>query len=254
MAEHQHHDDEAPPGIAAGRALDEGNVLGLVAAVHRLTQAMALPNPAERSTMVQALGDEVERRAGQLVRETRTVRGLDAEPARVVPLPTPTASAPPVPVGPGPLTGDRARRVMERMSTFTMSELIAELNCSRPTAKKYLDAALTAKPPVVKAAGKLGRSPLFTWCAPPAPNTDPTSRPKGPDPERMAGVGTERRATGDPVRVSAAEKLTRRGRSTPGVRHQAMMRDRRYEAMEAAKEARAREQRGKAHRAKNEKK
>lgn len=253
MAEQHAHEDEAPaPGVSS---IDTDNLLALVAAVHQLRGVGAIGSAAERSTMVQALGAQVEQHAEQLIRESRVARGYSPEPARVVALPTPAvtpASAAPAPAGPGPLTGERARRIMERLSTFTMSELISELNCSRPTAKKFLDAALSAKPPVVKSAGKLGRTPLFEWCAPPRPNTDPTSRPKGPDPARMAGANTESPARGMPIRVAASAKLTRRGRSTPGVRHQALMRDRRYEQMEAAKEARAREQRGKAHRAANQ--
>jgi hypothetical protein len=56
----------------------------------------------------------------------------------------------------------------------------------------------------------------------------------------------ESRATGEPVRVAAVEKLTRRGRSTPGTSHRHKQRDARYERAQAVREERIEAQKSKA--------
>jgi hypothetical protein len=231
-------DHDAPPRYAG----DTDNLLALVTATHKLFMLQngdEIIAASERSTAIQVVGDQVERRAHALIEQVRTIRGVP-EPARVVPVPAP----PPPQAAPTRLTGAHVRQAMARMETFTMSELVSELGFSKPTIMKFVRPMLLAE--TLKEDGRVGRSMTYVYQRPDVP-PDPTSHPHGPDPERLAGVGQDRRATGEPVRVAAMSKLTRRGRSTGGVRHQHMQRDKAYDRMQDAKSARAEEQRRKAH-------
>jgi hypothetical protein len=147
------------------------------------------------------------------------------------------------PLKPGDrLAGGHVRDAVRRLRRFTKKELVAELE--RP--QREVDAFF--KPMVLGGAirdtgQRFGRAVIYEYAR---PDAAPVERIRHTPPEKLPPAGTERRATGMPVRVSAQKKITRRGRSTPGVGHQAKQRDKRYEQMQEAKAAAAEAQKAKA--------
>ncbi len=85
---------------------------------------------------------------------------------------------------------------------------------------------------------------VLAYCKP-GPERIITRRRRGRQPERERPAYTEARATGEAVRVVNHGKRGKLG-SQPGVRHRQKMKDAAYERQQAAKEARAAEQREKA--------
>lgn len=245
----QHMTHAEAPAHQLAPPADLNNIVALQAVAYQLLNIYekGARSVAERSTAVQALGAEVEQRALKLIDQVRAMRGIEPpKAARVLPLPTPASSLPPEPARPARMTGDRVRQAMVRLGgSFTMSELVAELGVSKATVTKFIKPMLLAG--TVKEDGHVGRKMTYRYEPPPVP-PDPTSRPTRRPPEREPPAGTEARATGMPVRVSAGDKASRRSRSTPGVRHQIVQKDKRYERMQEAREQRAQEQREKAFR------
>lgn len=58
------------------------------------------------------------------------------------------------------------RRAVRKLQSFTVSELAAELGCSKGTAKRHLDEMAALDYPLVKPAGRLGRMPMFQYIKP----------------------------------------------------------------------------------------
>jgi hypothetical protein len=142
-----------------------------------------------------------------------------------------------------PLSAERVRDVIRRLSVFTFSELVAELGASPADVRRLFKPMQLGG--WVREAGHVGRKPVFEFVKPDTssgPSSHPTKRPPEKEPPAM----TESRATGLPVRVAAAEKITRRGRSTPGVAQKVKNRDRNYARQEAARAERAEAARSKA--------
>lgn len=234
-------------------AIDTDNLLSLMANAQRLGEVLRNPpSAAERETLVQSLGERVEQAADALIRQVRQARGIDDSRVRasrvvsLVPPPRRPELFEPVSSKPAKLTHEWARRIMGQLGTFTLSELAAELECTQPTARAHIKIALSAMPPVLRPDGKIGPKPVWTFIPPPVP-PDPTEHPTKPPPERVEGYKAVPKR-GEAVRVSAAAKSTRRSRSTPGTRHQIIMRDRRYEEAERVRSERAEQARAKASR------
>lgn len=230
--------------------LDLENLVALqaaAAALHRIGDDEG--SVSQRSTEIQRLGEEIEQRAKALVAEVRTVRGLRVEEAparapRIAAIVGGTSSAPPPPPESqevdGKLNGGRVRDAMMSFKDgFMIDELAAFLGAPVKDVKKFIDIWATSG--VVKPTGfRIGRKVQYQYVKPEGSSeARPTRRP----PEREPPAGTERRATGTPVRVSPMKKATRKQRSTAGRRHQMVMQDRRYEQMMSAREKRANEQR-----------
>lgn len=232
-------------------SLNLENLVALQAAAHRLhTIGDDETAISRRSTEIQVLGEEIEQRAKALIAEVRVARGLSPEEAVRAPriaVAFNGHSSPPPPEpesdGNGKLTAAMVRDTMQRFqSGFTISELAAELEYGVPEVKRYLDIWMSGGQ-VRDTKFKVGRAKVYEFIKPEPVQVE---RPKSRPPEREPPAGLERRATGEPVRVRAMEKLTRKGRSTSGVAHQHRMRDRRYDEMVAAQHKRAAEQQGKA--------
>lgn len=133
------------------------------------------------------------------------------------------------------LTGAMVRDTARALARFTFSELRGEVGYPAPEVRKFFKPMLLGE--TIAEVGRIGRAPFYEYRRPEGeqPSHHPTRRP----PEREPPAGTESRATGQPVRVAAVEKLTRRGRSTPGTSHRHKQRDARYERAEAVREERA---------------
>lgn len=205
--------------------------------------AARLFDTTEHSDELDALLADVERRAQSLVGRARYVRDKLLE--------GPQEGAPPIVVvqarnvvgvaeEAGPLTGAKVRDVMMRYASFTISELMAELDCTRAQLKKFMQPMMLAG--TVREAGKAFGKQSYEFVPPePAQINRETRVP----PERDRPAYEEARATGMPVRITT-ERADRRGRSTPGQRQKIINRDRNYERMESAKRQRAEAQRVKA--------
>lgn len=250
--------------------MDLENLTGLLAAAHRLHAlgADARLNVVERSNATQALGEEVEERALALIAEVRQVRGYggyrDDDARALVPVsnghvngngngvhaePEPEdddVDDEPLPALDGPFNGGQVRDLMLRYKDgFIIPELAAELHADYREVKKFVE--IWARGKQVEPTGyKVGRHVQYRYVK---PASTVVERPKHRPPEKEPPAGLERRATGEPVRVRAMEKLTRKGRSTAGTAHLHRMRDKRYDEMLAAQHKRAAEQRGKAEQA-----
>lgn len=202
---------------------------------------------ADRAVAVQQLGEEIEARAKILVARARDLRGLEEElppaPRRV-----PAALAPPpIPqegnVVVDGLNGAIVRDAIRRMGgTVAMAELVAELGYPKHKIKPYLAAMVAGGQ--VREVG-MTRNRVYEY-VPPEGVTE--ARPRRTPPEKLPPAGLERRATGEPVRVRAAVKAGRKGRSTAGQGHAAKVRDRKYDEMEAKKAERAEANRQRAER------
>lgn len=226
------------------------NLLALQAAAYELFTLNAR-SAADRATLKQSLGQEVEDRARTLIAAARELRGIveeePAPPLRVVP--APPAPAPTEAVRERRLNGAAVRDVMMRFREgFTITELAAELDSTPARVRPFLKAAEAGK--LIRDTGaKISGKHIYEVVTPAeagvtGPREHPTHRP----PEKEPPAGVESRATGMPVRVAAAVKASRRSRSTPGTRHQIRMRDQRWEAQQKAKEERAEAQKTKAQR------
>lgn len=119
------------------------------------------------------------------------------------------------------------RRTVRQLRTFTVSELAAELGCSKATAKKRLDTMIEAK--MVAPDGRVMGKALFTWAEhevpetiAPAPEAARAVRRLSPVPEvgdlapergTVAGVrkSTVSSAIGDKNVRQACEEAQRRG-------------------------------------------
>jgi hypothetical protein len=219
------------------------DLLALQAVAYKLFSLPEDMPAAERSTETQALGEQVEAMAKALVVRVRQLRGLGEEEARPA-----LQLASREPEAPKPVdTGAKVRDAVAQFSGgFTTAELAAELGYTEAVVKKLIRPMLISVPQRLRDTGfKMGRRPVYEYVKPPVEPTP--ARPRHTPPEKLPPAGTERRATGEPVRVAAVEKITRRSRSTPGVRHLAVQRDKRYEAMQEARRQAAAEQQRKAH-------
>jgi hypothetical protein len=58
------------------------------------------------------------------------------------------------------------RAAVRKLNMFTVSELAAELRCSKVTAKKHLDTMAAMDPPLVRPAGRYGRMPMYAYIKP----------------------------------------------------------------------------------------
>lgn len=58
------------------------------------------------------------------------------------------------------------RRTVRELGVFTVSELAAELGCSKPVAAKRLNAMLTIVPPMIRPAGRALGKPVFEYVRP----------------------------------------------------------------------------------------
>jgi hypothetical protein len=145
------------------------------------------------------------------------------------------------------LTGADVRdAILKFQGGFTISELASILDCEAKEIKKFLEPMLLSG--VVADTGqKFNRKTIFEYVQLQAMPT-PAREYRTPPEIATAPAGELRQATGMPVRVSASQKLTRKGRSTSGQGHFHRQRDKRYEQMmeargkgkESVKEANAR--------------
>jgi hypothetical protein len=55
---------------------------------------------------------------------------------------------------------------VRELGTFTVSELAAELGCSKPVAAKRLNAMMTVVPPMIRPAGRALGKPIFEYLRP----------------------------------------------------------------------------------------
>lgn len=58
------------------------------------------------------------------------------------------------------------RAAVRKLGTFTVSELAAELGCTKATAKRHLDEMATSDPPLVRPDGHYKRMPMFMYLKP----------------------------------------------------------------------------------------
>ena len=140
------------------------------------------------------------------------------------------------------LSGAMVRDTARALGRFTFTELRTEVGYPAVEVRKFFKPMLLGG--TVTEIGRVGRAPFYEFCRPdmPGPREHPTRRP----PEKDPPAGSDARATGVPVRVAAAEKITRRGRSTPGVAQKVKNRDRNYNRQQEAVAARAEANKAKA--------
>jgi hypothetical protein len=225
------HDKPLPPDLT-----NAAHIIGLL---NQLSLADSLP-AHERSTAIQVIGEDIEQKAKLLIKQTRAYRGIpiDDRPALTL-VSTPEPKKAP----------DLASRMRDAMRTyasgFTLNELATELEVDVKVARRLLKPYVESEK-VKDTGARMGRGQVIYEYVGSQPVPEKVEKIKHRPPEKDPPAFVEARATGTAVRVAAMEKLTRRGRSTPGTSHKHRMRDRQYERMQEAKEKRAEEQRFKA--------
>lgn len=69
-----------------------------------------------------------------------------------------------VKLGRGAAADTTVRRIARELGTFTVSEFAAELDCSKPTAKRRIDGLVAEE--ILKPAGRFSGSPVFEYVKP----------------------------------------------------------------------------------------
>lgn len=191
---------------------------------------------------------ELERECQEALRQAAETRaGLEAErAAQVAERQGPRANASEV-FYDGKLSGADVRdAILKFQGGFTISELAAILECTDKEVKKFLEPMLLSG--VVADTGqKFNRKAIFEYVQLQAMPT-PAREYKTPPEIATAPAGSERRATGEPVRVRAMDKLTRGQRSGSIQMSKHRNRDRAWDRMQEAKAQQADKAREKANR------
>lgn len=220
---------------------DVQNVMALQALVYEMSQVHHLPAD-QRSTRVQQIGDDIERRARSLIEQVRVFRGVPTQDPRP---PLALVSREPAPQRKPDLNARLRDTLSKFQSGFTLDELALELDVTVPNARKLLK-PLELSGTVLDTQRRAGRKVIYAYIKPDRPpEAGPRNHPTKAPPEKDNPAYTEARATGMPVRIRT-ERADRKGRSTPGQRHKIITRDRNYERMQAAIEKRMEEQKQKA--------
>jgi hypothetical protein len=216
--------------------IDLENLTALVAATYNLnTVGERVAMASERSHERARLAIEIEERALELIRQARATSGAPDDQVLYLPADDEPEDAeeqrPEIELD-GPFNPAKVRDAMVKFKGgFLIPELAAALGAPISEVKKWV--LVWARGGHLEETGfKVGRDKQYRY-VPPTPK--PVQRPKVPPPEvTVNGAGSQRQATGEPVRQGALAKLGRE-RSQPGLAHRARQRDKRFERTQAAK-------------------